>query len=751
MKGGGRKISYLKAKWLHGFICFMVLAAATKPFFEANDLTDPNFFIFLIALICLVIGVTIKKIVRMPLLGVIMTAGLYRYFPMNSLFSWNWWHKFWEALLAEIAEYSLSTPFYVPEKMALCFIFLLVILLIVLFIDYEIWSFPYFIVVGYLLSLEALINKELLVEIMIMTACTFTFVLFRKWDQVQASKTKKIAVMQGLLILMLTFSFASLLPSFFEDSHDRLVAMTMPVRSHLNSQGFYGNLQQYRIRGTRSSGFSDNDRHLGGPILDNHDLVFIAYQEAGYVWRVETKGVYTGGGWDEFEQQSSVIEELPYEIRDVYLSRLGERSLNEAIVVLEPSVPFIPLPYGQVLLSPREGESQLTDGHLYYNSLSNRLILDQRETDNMNEFVLSVRELEYTLEDLQNEVHPNENDEILAEYLQLPATLPSRIAELAAELTSDLDTYYEQVVAIEAYLKTSGNFRYSKTDASFIPEGRDYVDYFLFDTQVGYCDNFSTAMVIMLRTLGIPARWAKGFTQGNQIELTHEEYNQYEVLNSHAHSWPEVYFSGIGWVPFEPTPSFVNAYQVNALAAARDLASDLEEDQEVEATLEELEIDSTLTDSTENLSDPTHENADRNERQAVLNIWPVVVALLMIIALMTGIMGVVVIVFIFKNFHWLSFMLYMSLWARDFEETYKRLLNSYRFFEARLPGESLADYARRIEHKSLIPIESFLMLTNRYEASLYGDKQITLSENKPLFKEAAKLLYQNLKFGPFNI
>ncbi len=81
------------------------------------------------------------------------------------------------------------------------------------------------------------------------------------------------------------------------------------------------------------------------------------------------------------------------------------------------------------------------------------------------------------------------------------------------------------------------------------------MDYFLFDTKVGYCDNFSTAMVVLLRAAGLPARWAKGFTGGYQTG-TKDDNKIYTILNSNAHSWPEVYFPGFGWLPFEPTRFF---------------------------------------------------------------------------------------------------------------------------------------------------------------------------------------------------
>ena len=101
------------------------------------------------------------------------------------------------------------------------------------------------------------------------------------------------------------------------------------------------------------------------------------------------------------------------------------------------------------------------------------------------------------------------------DYTQLPENLPARIRQLARSITEDQSTIFEQVTAIENHLKNSIEFRYSKTDAVYPAEEQDYVDQFLFESKVGYCDNFSTAMVVLLRTLDIPARWVKGFSPGD--------------------------------------------------------------------------------------------------------------------------------------------------------------------------------------------------------------------------------------------
>lgn len=134
-------------------------------------------------------------------------------------------------------------------------------------------------------------------------------------------------------------------------------------------------------------------------------------------------------------------------------------------------------------------------------------------------------------------------------YLQVPETVPARVRTLAAKLTQNARNPYDKVKTIESYLES--NYGYDLAITA-VPEKRDVVDYFLFDLKKGYCTYHSTAMVIMLRSIGIPARWVKGFTTGEQ----ESETGVYEVTMANAHSWVEVYFADYGWLPFEPTPSF---------------------------------------------------------------------------------------------------------------------------------------------------------------------------------------------------
>jgi len=140
---------------------------------------------------------------------------------------------------------------------------------------------------------------------------------------------------------------------------------------------------------------------------------------------------------------------------------------------------------------------------------------------------------------------PDANPETAEAYLQLPG-LPLRIAALADSLTRDLENDYDRARAIESWLKTE--FEYTLDLPATAAETS--LDYFLFERKAGHCQYFSTAMSIMLRTLGIPTREVTGFLGGEWNEVG----GFMSVTQNAAHAWTEVWFPGWGWVTFDPTP-----------------------------------------------------------------------------------------------------------------------------------------------------------------------------------------------------
>ena len=148
---------------------------------------------------------------------------------------------------------------------------------------------------------------------------------------------------------------------------------------------------------------------------------------------------------------------------------------------------------------------------------------------------------------------------IIGVYTQLPDSVPQRVHDLAAEITANATTPYEQARAIEAFVR---QYEYS-LDVPAPPENQDVADFFLFDQQAGYCDYFATAMAVLARSVGLPARMGIGFNPQSA-----DESGVQTIYEIDGHSWTEIYFAGYGWIEFEPTATFVTSAELMPQADA---------------------------------------------------------------------------------------------------------------------------------------------------------------------------------------
>ncbi len=140
---------------------------------------------------------------------------------------------------------------------------------------------------------------------------------------------------------------------------------------------------------------------------------------------------------------------------------------------------------------------------------------------------------------------------IQSRYLQLP-DIPQRVRDLTEQLTAPYDNAYDKSQAIFDHLHD--NYRYD-LDIPVQTDDGDTVDWFLFEQKAGYCEQFASAMVVMSRLAGIPARLATGYSPGTYNPIT----GYYEVKGSDAHAWAELYFPNFGWVSFNPTPGYLGS------------------------------------------------------------------------------------------------------------------------------------------------------------------------------------------------
>lgn len=132
-------------------------------------------------------------------------------------------------------------------------------------------------------------------------------------------------------------------------------------------------------------------------------------------------------------------------------------------------------------------------------------------------------------------------------FLQLPETLSPRIAELAKNITQNVHTPYEKAVALRDFLRN--NYKY-KLYAEPVPQGKESVEYFLFELKEGHCEYFAAALTVLARCAGLPARVATGFSPGNYNALT----RRIEVYEYHAHAWTQIFIANTGWLTFDAVP-----------------------------------------------------------------------------------------------------------------------------------------------------------------------------------------------------
>lgn len=362
-----------------------------------------------------------------------------------------------------------------------------------------------------------------------------------------------------------------------------------PVPYVKNIAGIGGNASQ----SVATVGYGENDERLGGPFAGDNTIVYEIKTPIRQYWRVETKDFYTSKGWEQSDDESlqqtlQFADPLPLSIKPG-----SEEPQSVEVQAINEEYLFLLQVYG-ITSYNLDG----TQTGLRFNT-GNEKILPLINSDVVApaSYEMTFQQPEYSYVALKESLSSTEND---SRYLQLPDNLPQRVTDLALEITDMYDSVYDKARAIEGYFARSG-FQYETTNVQVPSADQDYVDQFLFETRLGYCDNFSTSMVVMLRSIGIQARWVKGFSSGERIGAQDGTFT-YQVTNNDAHSWVEAYIDGIGWMPFEPTIGFSNPmninYDVDFEAPEEEQLPDMEEPEAPKPELEEQDTTKQSTNGT---------------------------------------------------------------------------------------------------------------------------------------------------------
>jgi transglutaminase-like putative cysteine protease len=298
---------------------------------------------------------------------------------------------------------------------------------------------------------------------------------------------------------------------------------------------------------SQSSAFGDSVS-FGGPVTLTDRRIFTAESSRRLYWRAALYDTYTGSGWENTDRDVVIVE------RDTDLAEPPIVGSFPVTVTVMPAAPqqAVIAPPGVLRVSvPTNAHAEwLSESPEAYtvSMLRSRLPLGP---DRGYSAVSQVPSVAWDQLRGAGDVYPQY---ILERYLQLPGTLPDRVVQLAQQLTGGLTTPLDKTRAIEAALR---QYTYDQ-DIAAPPPGTDGVDYFLFEIARGYCDYYASAMVVMLRAVGVPARYAAGYTPGEVIPQPDGSSGAgatWEVQERNGHAWPEVYFPAFGWIPFEPTAS----------------------------------------------------------------------------------------------------------------------------------------------------------------------------------------------------
>ncbi|WIV13742.1 transglutaminase domain-containing protein [Proteiniborus sp. MB09-C3] len=340
--------------------------------------------------------------------------------------------------------------------------------------------------------------------------------------------------------------------------------------------------------------FSFTDYHessskLGGPVSLSDKKIMTVYSDDNIYLRGSVKHTYTGDQWktitgplrnyklkQDFSGLSEYEQETYYDEKYITITNRSFASTT--------------------IFSPyRAVEVYSEDYHILNVNRDNILFFSEGVHDRESYTVKALKPLPYGMLISLGINQKRTYMTSIEEYLQIPKDrITSRTKNLVKEIVKDSHNDFQKAQAIEGFLRN--NYKYN-LNVNQVPEGKEFIDYFLFEEQEGYCTYFATSMAIMLRLEGIPSRYVEGY-------LTQEtdEPGIYEVRSKNAHAWVEAFIEPVGWMTFEPTP----AYPVQPR---------LEDYQPVEDKVDDITINGI------DLHDKTTDEIDLNNKSPVINFY----------------------------------------------------------------------------------------------------------------------------------
>jgi transglutaminase-like putative cysteine protease len=218
-------------------------------------------------------------------------------------------------------------------------------------------------------------------------------------------------------------------------------------------------------------------------------------------------------------------------------------NVSTTVQVADATGNWLPIPYPSLSISGLTGKWSWEDGTLSVRSAATSMQGQRYSVISLN--------VQPTLQQMESAGSSSNNP-----LAKVPAGLDPIIAATAKKVVGSAKTDFDKAIALQDWFR-GGTFTYSTkapAAAGYDGSGLNVIVPFL-KAKSGYCVHFATTMAVMARTLGIPSRIAVGFLPGTVKHVGAKKTAVYEVTSSNLHAWPELYFKGVGWVRFEPTPS----------------------------------------------------------------------------------------------------------------------------------------------------------------------------------------------------
>lgn len=701
MKNWKEKASFFIVSVLIFYLSFQTMLISFS-------IPNPKQIIFPIVTFSLVAMVIKKYWVKIPIYLTIMISSLYFSKIVNEKPSMLLFVKHGRTFFEELHS---SESFIYPLALTyFCLLIFLVILVEAFCVGQNIISVG-LIIVSYLMFLsifnDIMITKQILLILFL--------VLLLRGLQISKFKSFKFSL-AAVVLLAVILTLSLVLPTTFMEK--QAVTIASPYRNYLTNKGFYSYIANYKYGIASSTGFSEDDSELGGALWDDKTLQFKATQKNPHYWRIASKDIYTGKGW-ELSDELRLEDVDPQTAFILENGSLNNQEKEEIELIFSYSDKYVPVTYGKSTLDGVKESNQFR-----FDERTGRVEL--KNNANLNQIKMTVQNMDIPEDKLKQTAtsYPSTNNH----YTSLPENFPKKVKELAEEITKEKGTSYDKVLALQTYLKDPSNFRYSKAEVPYPRDNQDYVEQFLFETKVGYCDNFSTAMTVMLRSIDVPARWVKGFSTGS-MKQKDGDHNIYEIRNLDAHSWVEVYFEGIGWVPFEPTPTF---YQVRQVEQEKETTNKGNKE-----TTPKDDIAPKKEQDKNKSKETTEMNPDVKKKQRTSFSFK---KYFKIIFSVLGILTGIILLCLFKYRLYLYALVTFKHNKNAYHKVYEQIIKKANTKYYRKQEQPLMDYALDFEMKYPQVEPELSRLTKLYERELYNDETIFNVSHQAMFFKIIKEL-----------